>query len=182
MSHVSPGAPRVLATHIWPSEAATPIPVDALDLDWGGVVGDRHHGERMKSGTRQSKAFPRGTEVRNHRQVSIVDSGELEAIARVLGISQIEPGVIADNICTTGLPELTRTAPMSRLMFPSGASIMVGGENYPCTISGALLEKAYGTRPEAFPKAGMGLRGITGWVERPGLVRPGDAITIIPPD
>ncbi|MGA1146576.1 MAG: MOSC domain-containing protein [Candidatus Nanopelagicales bacterium] len=179
---MTPPSAQVLATHIWPEDMLAPVSVDVLDLDWGGPIGDRHHGERMSSGTRQAKAFPRGTEIRNHRQVSIVDVGELERIATAMGIPRIEPGVIADNICTTGLPELTSTAPMSRLMFPSGAVIMVGGENYPCTISGAMLEQVYGTRPEAFPKAGMGLRGITGWVERPGIVKPGDRVSVLPPD
>jgi hypothetical protein len=27
----------------------------------------------------------------------------------------------------------------------------------------------------------MGLRGVTGWVDHPGLVRPGDSITLHPP-
>ena len=179
---MEPVQPCVVSTHIWPADMPIPVPVDSLDLDWGGPIGDRHHGELMESGTRQAKAFPRGTLIRNHRQISIVDSGELDRIAAAMGIPRIDPGVIADNICTEGLPELTATAPMSRLMFPSGAVIMVGGENYPCTISGSMLEQAYGTRPEAFPKAGMGLRGITGWVERPGSVKPGDPITILPPD
>ncbi|MFM8775070.1 MAG: molybdenum cofactor sulfurase, partial [Actinomycetota bacterium] len=58
---------------------------------------------------------------------------------------------------------------------------LVGGENLPCTIAGGLVEGRYGTRPEAFPKAAMGLRGVTGWVERPGTIRPGTPVTVVPP-
>ena len=65
---------RVVATHVWPSDTDEPVSVDVLELDWGGPVGDRHHGERMASGTRQSSVFTRGTSIRNHRQVSIVDT------------------------------------------------------------------------------------------------------------
>ena len=173
---------HVVATHIWPPNAPEPLSVEVLELDWGGPVGDRHHGELMDSGTRQARAFPRGTRIRNHRQVSIVDVGELAQIASALGIPRIDPGIIADNVCTNGFHGLTKLPAMSRIMFPSGAVIMVGGENYPCTISGSMLERAYGSRPESFPKAGMGLRGVTGWIERPGIVKPGDAITVLPPD
>jgi len=173
---------RVVATHVWPSDITEPVSVDTLELDWGGPVGDRHHGELMASDTRQSKVFPRGTTIRNHRQLSIVDSGELARIADALGIPHIEPGIIADNICTEGIDALTDLPRMTRLAFPSGAVVMLGGPNAPCVIAGSMLERAYGSRPEAFPKAAIGLRGVTGWIEHPGTVRPGDAVTVLPPD
>ena len=175
-------SPRVVATHVWPSDMGEPVSVDTLDIDWGGPVGDRHHGELMASDTRQSKVFPRGTTIRNHRQLSIVDTNELAQIADALGIPRIEPGIIADNICTEGIDELTSLPRMTRLAFPSGAVIMLGGPNAPCIIAGGLVERSYGSRPEAFPKAAIGLRGVTGWVEHPGTVRPGDAVTVLPPD
>lgn len=174
--------PRVLATHVWPLGEPTPVAVASLDMDWGGPVGDRHHGETMSSDTRQAKVFTRGTTIRNHRQLSIVDAAELAKIATSLRIENIDPGIIADNICTEGIDNLTSLPRMTRLEFPSGAVVMLGGPNAPCTIAGALVEQAYGSRPESFPKAAMGLRGVTGWVERPGTVTPGDLITIYPPD
>ena len=173
---------RVIATHVWPKDATDPISVDVLELDWGGPVDDRHHGELMASDTRQSRVFTKGTTIRNHRQVSIVDAGELSQIADALGIPRIDPGVIADNICTEGIDALTSLPRMTRMVFPSGAVIMLGGPNAPCTIAGAMVERSYGSRPEAFPKAAIGLRGVTGWIEHPGTVRPGDAITLLPPD
>ena len=179
---MEPVQPRVVSTHIWPSDMPIPVPVDSLDLDWGGPVGDRHHGELMESGTRQAKAFPRGTLIRNHRQISIVDSGELDRIAAAMGIPRIDPGVIADNICTEGIDALTALPRMTRLVFASGAVIMLGGPNAPCTIAGGMLERVYGSRPESFPKAAWGLRGVTGWMEHPGTVRPGDAVTVHEPD
>lgn len=167
---------RVVATHIWPAGDATPTRVDALVLDWGGPVGDRHHGVTMRSDTRQKAHYERGTEIRNHRQVSIVDLSELAEIAVNLGIPTLEPGRIADNICVDGIGELTRLPRMTRLIFGSGAVLMLGGENLPCTIAGALVGDAHGTRPESFPKAAMGLRGVTGWVEHPGIIRAGETV------
>jgi hypothetical protein len=170
----------VVATHVWPATAEVPIPTAELALDWGGPVGDRHCGLTMSSDARQKPVFERGTEIKNHRQVSIVDVAELATIAANLGIETIDPGIIADNICTSGLPELTALPPMTRLVFSSGAVLLTGGENTPCTIAGRMVAATYGARAEAFPKAAMGLRGITGWVEHPGIVRAGDSITLQP--
>lgn len=172
---------RVVGLHVWPADAEVPRAVDELVLDWGGPVGDRHHGETMLSDVRQRPVFERGTRIRNHRQVSIVDAGELARIAAAMGIPAIEPGLIADNICTEGIDDLTTLPRMTRLVFDGGVVLMTGGENLPCTIAGALVEAAHGTRPEAFPRAAMGMRGLTGWVEHPGTVRPGEGLRVVRP-
>ena len=172
---------RIVALNIWPAHAPTPLSVEEITLDWGGPVGDRHHGETMSSNTRQKEAFARGTTIRNHRQVSIVDEAELALIAAALGVDSLAPGLIADNICTTGIPDLTALPRMTRLMFEGGAVLMTGGENFPCTIAGAMVQAELGTTPQAFPKAAMGRRGVTGWVEHPGVIRPGEGIRILMP-
>jgi hypothetical protein len=170
---------RVTAVHIWPPDHDVPVPVDELICDFGGAVGDRHYGETMLSDTRQAKVFKRGTVIRNLRQISIVDTAELHHIADAMGLIEIAPGTIADNICTDGIPNLTALPPMTRLVFDGGAVIMLGGENNPCVIAGRMVATQYGGRAESFPKAAMGLRGVTGWVEHPGVIRPGAAITIV---
>jgi MOSC domain-containing protein YiiM len=152
-----------------------------LALDWGGPVGDRHHGETMLSDVRQRPVFERGTVIRNHRQVSLVDMAELDIIASALGVERLSPGLIADNICTEGIPDLTSLPRMTRLVFGSGAVLMLGGENSPCTIAGAMVESVHGTPAHAFPKAAMGRRGVTGWVEHPGVVGPGMSVAIHTP-
>jgi len=171
----------VVAVHVWRPDAAVPEAVEELELDWGGAIGDRHHGVTMSSDVRQKEVFARGTEIRNHRQLSIVDLAELAAIAQGLGIDELAPGTIADNICTEGLTDLTALAPLSRLVFASGAVLMTGGFNTPCTIAGRMVQARYGSAPERFPKAAWDLRGITAWVERPGPIRPGDSVKVVPP-
>ena len=171
----------VAAVHVWPPGADVPEAVDQLLLDWGGAIGDRHHGLTMSSDTRQKEVFARGTEIRNHRQLSIVDRAELAAIAEGLGIAELAPGTIADNICTEGLAGLTALAPLTRLAFASGAVLMTGGFNTPCTIAGRMVQARYSSPAERFPKAAWDLRGITAWVERPGPIRPGDEVRVIPP-
>ena len=119
----------VLATHIWPSTSELPIPVEFLDLDFSGAIGDRHYGATMTAGVREKKLFTKGTEIANLRQISIVDRGELDRVAATLGIEAIDPGVIADNIYTEGIDDLTSLPPMTRLEFSSGAMLLLGGES-----------------------------------------------------
>lgn len=171
--------PAIVALHVWSPDLEMPTPVNSINLEFAGIPGDRHYGHTMHTGAREKHAFDPGIEISNYRQISIIDSAELAKIAANLGIDTLSPGTIADNICTTGLPDLTALPMMTRLLFPSGASIMTGGANAPCTIAGAMVEAVYGTAPHSFPKAAMNLRGITGWVERPGVVNAGDPITVV---
>lgn len=174
----------VTAVHVWPRESAAPEPVDPLVLDLGGPVGDRHHGLTMSSDVRQRWLYAEGTEIRNNRQVTVVDSDELQQIAVRLGIDALAPGTIAENICTEGIPGLTALVPMTRLVFGTdgdGPVIVLGGENMPCTDAGELVSQRYGTRPEKFPKAAIHLRGVSAWVERSGEIRAGDIVSVIPP-
>lgn len=171
--------PSISSLHTWSPDAEFPDPLTSINLEWGGVPGDRHYGEHMQSNSREKHAFKRGTTIRNYRQISIIDYSELHQIAQRLGLAEIGPGTLGENICTEGLPNLTSTPLMTRLIFPSGAAIMTGGENNPCTIAGGMVEARYGTLPHKFPKAAMHLRGITGWVERPGVIRVGDQIDVV---
>ena len=98
---------EVLAVHAWPKDNLTPQPVDDLVLDIGGAVGDRHFGVTMHSDVRQRWLYGEGTQIRNNRQVSIVDASELAEIAGKLGSGALAPGTIADNICITGISNLT---------------------------------------------------------------------------
>ncbi len=169
----------IVSLHVWSPDLEIPTPVNSINLEFAGIPGDRHYGNTMLSGARERHACERGTEINNYRQISIVDTAELAKIATNLGIHELEPGTIADNICTEGLPDLTALPLMTRLVFPSGASIMTGGVNSPCTIAGAMVGAKYGTPAHYFPKAAINLRGITGWVERPGVISAGDSITVV---
>lgn len=175
--------PRVRALHIWSPDDVTPTPVESVHLDWGGAPGDRHHGLTMPSGGRQYPLYARGTQIHNYRQLSIIDAAELHAIAEALGIDELAPGTIADNITTGGLPDLTSLPPMTRLAFGDspgeGPVVVTGGENDPCVIAGRMVAERHGTRAEAFPKAAIHRRGLTGWVEHPGLLRVGDRVTVL---
>ena len=70
---------------------------------------------------------------------------------------------------------------MTRLAFEGGVVLMTGGENMPCTIAGAMVQAVHGTPPQAFPKAAIGHRGVTGLGRAPGVLRPGEGIRILTP-
>ena len=145
--------------------------LDLAVLSFAGLEGDRHAGLTMRSGVRQ-KHLPRGTEVKNTRQLSLVSVEELARIAATLGLPLVDYRTLAANVLVSGAPELTRVAPGTRLMFASGAVLVVDGENEPCIKVGKRVGPG-------FVKAAHRLRGLVAWVERPGPIRRGDEVTLV---
>lgn len=158
-------------------------PLERVTLDWGGIAGDRHHGLTQRAGVRQ-KHHAKGTEIRNARQISILSDEELAQISATLGIGRIAWEWLGANLCFAGLEQLTQLAPSSRLQFPSGATLVVDGENEPCTNPGRVVVQQLQLAPEVashFVKAAWHKRGLVAWVERPGLIALGNAVEVIPP-
>lgn len=153
-----------------------------LELLFSGIKGDMHAGLTRKSDVRTIKQYPRDTDIRNVRQLTIVAEEELADIADLMGIPEMQAEWLGANIVTSGIPDLTLLPPSSRMQFPSGATIVVDMENFPCRQVADVVAKHH---PE--PKAGlvasaMHKRGLTAWVEREGVINVGDEITVwIPP-
>jgi MOSC domain-containing protein YiiM len=139
-------------------------PLESAELTLEGLPGDRHAGLTMKAGVRQ-KHHPRGAEIRNARQLSIVSVEEL----RELNVDWRRLGA---NLVLEGVEGLSKLPPSSRLVFPSGATVAVDAENLPCSKAGREVGVA------DFAKVALGRRGLVGWVERAGLVRVGDPVAI----
>ncbi len=55
-------------------------PIEFGNFTFEGLVGDRHYGFTMSSNSRQPE-YPRGTEIRNKRQITILSKEELSEIA-----------------------------------------------------------------------------------------------------
>ena len=58
----------------------------------------------------------------------------------------------------------------------TGASLVVDMENGPCKYPGEIIERHFPGAGKRFPKAARHLRGVTGWIERPGRVAVDDAV------
>lgn len=154
--------------------------VEQAEVALDGFVGDKHFGMTMKSNSYQ-KAYPKGTEVRNVRQISIVSVEELEQVASAMGLPRIDPAWVGANLLVSGIPGLTQLPRGSRLYFDNGVGIVIECENLPCTTAGGSLQSQFPDRPEittAFPKKAIGKRGLVAWVERTGMLSKGEGILV----
>ena len=154
--------------------------VERVRLTLGGIEGDRHFGLTMKSGVRQ-KHLPRGTEIRNARQLSLLSEEELLVIAQAVGAPRLDFTWLGGNLLTRGIPRLTQLPPSTRLVFPSGATICIDMDNLPCTNPGKEAAKHLNgdaTFAQRFVEAAHDRRGLVGWVEREGELVVGDAFSV----
>jgi hypothetical protein len=152
-----------------------------VDLEFGGMRGDRHFGITAPADSRQPM-YPRGTEIFNRRQITIVSEEECAQIAEGLGVDYILPEWLGANLLLNGYPELTKLTMGSRILFPNGTGLICMGENQPCTFPGEKIQKHYETHPnldQKFVKAAYKRRGIVCAVERPGQIREGDELEIL---
>lgn len=156
--------------------------VDRLDVVFDGIVGDCHASRGYLSDSRMLQQYKRGTPVANTRQVSILSKEQLAEIAGLLGIGDLPPEWVGANLVTSGIPDLTFLPPSTRMMFSSGATLIVDGENAPCRFVGDVIEKHHPGQGMAFPKLARNKRGLVAWVEREGSISVGDEIMLhIPP-
>jgi hypothetical protein len=157
-------------------------PTDKLDLSFAGITGDMHGGLTRKSDSRSLKQYPRNTDIRNVRQVTIVSEEELADIAKTMAIPEAKAEWLGANLVTTGIPDLTLLTPSTRLQFPSGATLVVDMENHPCRQVADVFVEHHPEASAGFVEAAWNKRGLTAWVEREGVIRVGDTIvTWIPP-
>ena len=152
-------------------------------VSFEGLEGDRHAGLTRLADVR-TPWFPKGTPVRNTRQLSLVSSEELAEVAEALAVPKVLAAWLGANLELAGVPNLTHLPPGTRLFFPGDAVLAVEGENEPCTGPGRVIEAHYPDREKLasrFVKAAWQRRGLVAWVERPGVIRAGDGVRVMLP-
>lgn len=157
-------------------------PLDQAMLTWAGIEGEAHGGVTRPSCSRVLSQHPRDTEIRNTRQLSILSTEELTEIAEEIGVAAFDPAWVGASIILEGIPGFTHVPPSSRLQAPSGATLVIDMENRPCTLPAPVIEAEAPGAGKRFKPAAAGKRGVTAWVERPGLIRLGDLLTLHIPD
>jgi MOSC domain len=148
-----------------------------------GIEGDRHAGLTRPADVR-TPWFPKGTLIRNTRQLSLVSTEELAQVAETLGIPKVLASWLGANLEVAGIPTLTHLPPGTLLFFPEDAVLAVEGENEPCTGPGRVIEAHYPDKEKLasrFVKAAWQRRGLVAWVERPGVIRAGDEVKVMLP-
>lgn len=155
---------------------------DALDLTFEGVAGARHFGHTRPSCVRVTSQYPRGTAIRNERQLSILSQEELDEIAKTMGIEKVDPARLGASMVVKGIPDFSHVPPSSRLLAASGASVVIDMENRPCVIPARSLEAVHPGQGKGFKPAAEGRRGVTASVASEGRVAVGDRLTLHIPD
>lgn len=156
--------------------------VDSTVVDFGGFVGDIHHGLTRPSCVRVKTQYPIGTDIRNTRQISALSVEQLEEIRQSLEIDTLEPEWLGANLIIEGIPDFTQVPPGSRLIADNGTSLVVDMENAPCRLPAEIIEKHYPEKGKFFPKKAIGKRGVTLWVERGGELSVGNTMRLhVPP-
>ena len=172
------------ATVIWLGRVAdraaklSSDPADALDLTFAGVTGEAHSGLTRPSCSRVLSQYPRDTEIRNTRQLSIVSAEELAAIAAEMGLDRLSPDLVGASVVVEGIADFTHVPPSSRLQSDSGVTVTVDMENRSCNLPGREIESVHAGFGAAFKRAAAGRRGVTAWVEREGRLSIGDRLRL----
>ena len=157
-------------------------PAEEVAMTFEGIEGESHSGLVRLSCARVTGQYPKGTPIRNSRQISIVSTEEMAAVAAAMDLPAIRPEWLGANLVVEGLPELTLVPPSARLVFAGGAALVVDMENAPCQFPAREIEREHPGRGAAFRGAAGNRRGVTAWVEREGLVALGEAFRLhVPP-
>jgi len=157
-------------------------PAATLDLTFAGPAGESHGGVTRPSCSRVLGLYPRGTEIRNTRQLSVLSDEELALIAADMGLDRLDPALVGASMVLRGLPDFSHVPPGSRLLADSGACLTVDMENRPCTLPARPIETVHPGLGARFKRAARGRRGVTAWVEAEGTVALGDRLRLFIPD
>jgi hypothetical protein len=157
-------------------------PVDEVFAAFDGVGSEVHSGLTRASCSRVTGQYPRGTIIRNVRQFSVLGAEDLAQIAARMGIALLDPGLVGATMVIAGIPDFTHLPPSSRLQADSGATLVVDMENRPCQLPAKGIEARHPGHGAAFKSAANGRRGVTAWVEREGVLRVGQTVTLHVPD
>ncbi len=158
------------------------VAVDRLDLGFDGVAGVPYGGRTRASCVRVKAQHPKGTEIANVRQLSIISAEELAQIAAKIDVDTLDPAWLGASIVVEGIADFSHVPPSARLQSDSGTTLVVDMENRPCHQPGLTIARHHGDAGKGFKAAAKGRRGVTAWVERPGALVVGDRLRLHIPD
>lgn len=157
-------------------------PLAEVGVSYAGIAGEEHAGLTRPSCSRVVAQYPKGTEIRNVRQFSVLSVEELAAIAAKMGVERIDPAWVGASLVVEGIPDFTHLPPSSRLQGPDGVALVVDMENRPCHLPAKVIDAHLPGVGGRFKAAAQGRRGVTAWVEREGVLRLGEMLRLHVPD
>ena len=130
------------------------VPLTEMALSFAGLEGEVHGGLTRASCSRVTAQYPKGTTIRNVRQLTIVSAEEMADVAQAMGLSTFDYPWVGASVVLEGIPDLTHLPPSSRLQGPDGVTLVIDMLNEPCqqvvvTIAKAGHDAAKGFRAAA---------------------------------
>lgn len=172
---------RVVSVHAGDHEDLHKDAFDTVEVDFEGFPGDGHRGFTRVAW--KGDKDPEDTVRRNERQWSGVSGEELTIISERMDLARpLEASTLGANLCVEGIPGFSQLPRGTRLIFPSGAALVIEETNPPCKEMGMQIAAAYQTKAgepadyKLFPRHSIGLRGVVGVVDVPGSIRAGDRV------
>lgn len=153
-----------------------------MPVTFAGPEGEAHGGLTRPSCSRVLGLYPRNTEIRNTRQLSILSAEDLAAIAADMGLDSLDPALVGASMVIEGIPDFSHLPPSARLQGEGGATLVVDMNNRPCTLPARPIETRHPGFGKAFKPAANGRRGVTAWVEREGSFSLGETVRLFIPD
>lgn len=160
----------------------TSAPLDKMPLTLAGYEAEFHAGLTRPSCSRVIQQYPRNTEIKNARQLSIVSREELDLIAAEMGLEALEPRLIGASVVIAGIPDWSHVPPSSRLIGEGGPGLVVDMENRPCHLPAPFIEAENPGLGKGFKAAAKGRRGVTASVEQVGSLTIGMRLRLHIPD
>jgi hypothetical protein len=186
---------KPIATGVVKSLCINGLRVPTITFDLDGPRGEKHSGYTRKLSGHDgpyiaTSALNKGDVIFNWRTWTALSFEEVCAVESSLGVN-IPQGCLLENLTVSGISDISRLAPTSRLVFPyrkaedgAGQAILaVWSKNNPCKTVGDRLELHH-QRPglsNSFRLAAKGKRGIEGFVLSFGVVAVGDVVLVYPP-
>lgn len=159
------------------------IAVDQVEFDYAGIKGEWHSGLTRASCSRVVSQYPKGTEIANTRQISILSEEDLAQTASAMGLPELLPEWLGASIILKGMSDFTNIPPSSRLISTSGVGLVIDMENAPCQFPAQEIEHEHPGKGKLYKPAAKGKRGVVAWVERPGCLSLGEKVTLhVPPE
>ena len=173
----------IVSVHTGNNEDYSKEAFKSVEVDAEGFVGDKHRGFTRIAASWDVE--PTGTVRRNERQWTGVSVEELAVIQKKMDLKEpLAASTLGANICVKGIPDFSKLTKGSKLIFPSGAVLIVEEENPPCVDMGEEIERVYKTHSgepvagKLFPKKALNLRGVVGFVDIPGVINAGDGVVV----
>ena len=181
--HPKDSTATLISLHVGKTLDFTKNSVETAQVEFDGFVGDKHRG--YMRGIYEGESYPAGTIKRNDRQWSAVSIEELAMMTEGMNLQDnLTADILGANLCFEGISNFSGLPKGTKLLFPSGAALIVEDYNPPCHYMSEEIAKTHMTLSGESPgkldflKVAKKLRGLVGVIDVAGEINQGDEVHI----